>query len=233
MLKCKLFNGIYNSALKEFPLDFWPRDSIKLNSTFVQAHSTTHPEKRVSLLVGTRDRRKQFRVYASTSRSVSRTSHFAVVKCFLCEMCVSVTLLQGDSQKLRNASRPKAKSLTLNELRANLLLVWRVGRSKSLTGNVMHSGDSSKRELSTHRRTGIDHKQTTNGRLRFKYRSSESSFDSSRESETIACYSPGVMCMCSRRQKRPSVLDFSVYREKQSKDRNNSRRPSKVKRSVQ
>jgi len=99
---------------------------------------------------------------------------------------------------------------------------------------MQHSGDSSNANcLPIGRQESITNKQTTNDRLRFKYRSFESSFDSSRESETIACYSPGVMCMCIWRQKCPSVLDSSMYREKQSKDQNNSRRPSKVKRSVQ
>jgi len=149
-------------------------------------------------------------------------------------MCVSATLCKTTCKNYATRRIWKLNLWrSLNKLRVNLLLVWRVGRSKSLTESVMHSGNSSKRELSTHRRTGIDHKQTMNGWLRFKYRSSESSFDSSRESETIARYSPGVMCTCTRWQKRPSVLDSSVYMEKQSKDQNNGRRPSKVKRSVQ
>lgn len=151
---------------KGFPLDFWPRDGIKLNSTFAGAHSTAHPEKRNSLLAGTRDRRKQFRVYASTNPCVSRIS-FCSSQMFPREMCVSVMLLQDDSsQKLRdNCATHRVWKLnlwrSLNELRVNLLLAWRGGRS---IVNLWHAAFRRfvQRELSTYRQTGIDHKQTNN-----------------------------------------------------------------------
>lgn len=212
--------------LKGFPLDFWPRDGIKLNSTFARAHSTAHPEKRNSSLDGTRDRRKQFRVYASTSSSASRTSHFAVVKCFLAKCCVRVKRFAKIARVTRRVRKPNLWR-SLNELRANLLLVWREPGEVNLwqaawcipairpTRIVYPSADRNRSQ------------QTTNGADCVLNIAAPNPLLTARENlkPSRAILRALYVCTCIRRQKRPSVLDSSLYREKQSKDRNNSRRP--------
>lgn len=112
----------------------------------------------------------------------------------------------------------------------------------------MHSGDSSKTRIVylSAANTGIDPKQTTERpTARFKYRSFESSFDSSRESETIARHSTGVtgarafaernvhrFWIPSRIKRERGGERGRDEAEKQSNGRNNSRRLSKVKRPV-